>query len=139
MTPPGDGTPEGPPRRVRVTSPRTGATRLRRLTAASEIDAQTRLGEIYMSSLLRAQLRLASAVLLAVAVLVAGLPLLFRLVPRLVQVQVLGMPLPWVLLGFAVYPFLVGLAWVYVRTAERNERDFADVVNRSGPPLRPGR
>jgi hypothetical protein len=120
-----------------VTSPRTGAARLRRLTAASEIDAQTRLGEIYMSSLLRAQLRLASAVLLAVAVLVAGLPLLFRLAPRLVQVQVLGMPLPWVLLGFAVYPFLVGLAWFYVRTAERNERDFADVVNRSGPPRTP--
>jgi hypothetical protein len=134
VTPPGtDGSPDGPPRRVRVTSPRTGAVRLHRLNAASEIDAQTRLGEIYMSSLLRAQLRLASAVLLAVAVLVAGLPLLFLLVPDLVAVQVLGMPLPWVLLGFAVYPFLVGLAWVYVRTAERNERDFADVVNRSAP------
>ena len=134
MTPPDSDAPSGPPRRVRVTSPRTGAARLQRLNAASEIDAQTRLGEIYMSSLLRAQLRLASAVLLAVAVLVAGLPLLFRLVPELVQVQVLGMPLPWVLLGFAVYPFLLGLAWVYVRTAERNERDFADVVERSGPP-----
>lgn len=132
MTPPDAGT-GGPPKRVRVTSPRTGAARLHRLTAASEIDAQTRLGEIYMSSLLRAQLRLATAVLLTVAVLVAGLPLLFRLVPELVEVHVLGMPLPWVLLGFAVYPFLVLLAWVYVRTAERNERDFADVVERSGP------
>ena len=135
MTPPDASASGGPPRRVRVTSPRTGAARLHRLTAASEIDAQTRLGEIYMSSLLRAQLRLASAVLLAVAVLVAGLPLLFRLVPGLVQVQVLGMPLPWVLLGFAVYPFLLLLAWLYVRTAERNERDFADVVTRSAPRL----
>ena len=134
MSPPDTGaSPGGPPRRVRVTSPRTGATRLHRQAATSEIDAQTRLGEIYMSSLLRAQLRLASAVLLAVAVLVAGLPLLFRLVPELVEVQVLGMPLPWVLLGFAVYPFLLLMAWVYVRTAERNERDFADVVTRSGP------
>ncbi|HEX4977240.1 MAG TPA: DUF485 domain-containing protein [Nocardioides sp.] len=127
MTP---GTDPAPPRRVRVTSPRTGAPRQRRLNAASEIDAQTRLGEIYMSSLLRAQLRLASAVLVTVAVLVAGLPLLFHLVPSLVDVQVLGMPLPWVLLGFAVYPFLVALAWAYVRTAERNEDDFADVVER---------
>ena len=127
MTPGADA---DPPRRVRVTSPRTGVPRRRRLNAASEIDAQTGLGEIYMSSLLRAQLRLAAATLITVAVLVAGLPLLFRLVPSLVEMHVLGMPLPWVLLGFAVYPFLVALAWLYVRTAERNERDFADVVDR---------
>ena len=53
------------------------------------------------------KLLIAIAVLLAVAVLVAGLPLLFHLVPALVDVTVLGMPLTWVLLAFAVYPFLV--------------------------------
>ena len=123
--------PAGPPRRVRVTSPRTAARRTRRVTAASEIDAQTRLGEIYMTSLLRAQLRLASLVIVAVGVFVTGLPLLFYLAPRLGRVMVLGMPLPWVLLAFAVYPFLLLLGWLYVRSAERNERDFADVVERS--------
>jgi len=124
-------TPEtGPPRRVRVTSPRTGAVRQRRTSVTSEIDAQTRIGEVYMSSLLRAQLRLATLVLVTVGVLVAGLPLLFRLVPGLVGVEVLGMPLSWVLLAFAVYPFLVLVGWLYVRAAERNERDFADVVQR---------
>ena len=70
-----------PPRRVRVTSPRTGATRQRRVTGASEIDAQTDIGEIYMTSLLRSQLRLAVLVLLALVVLVAGLPVLFVLAP----------------------------------------------------------
>jgi hypothetical protein len=69
-------------------------------------------------------------VLLTVAVLVAGLPLLFLLVPGLVGVTVLGMPLPWVLLAFAVYPLFLLLGWLYVRAAERNERDFADVVQR---------
>lgn len=118
-----------PPRRVRVTSPRTAAGRPRRATAASEIDAQTRIGEIYMSSLLRAQLRLAILVVLTVAVLVAGLPLFFWLLPQLAQIRVLGMPVPWVVLGFAVYPFLLVVAWFYVRAAERNERDFADVVD----------
>jgi hypothetical protein len=131
VTPPPD---SGVPRRVRVTSPRTGAVRQRRATITSEIDAQTQLGELYMSSLLRAQLRLATLVLLAVGVLVAGLPLLFLLVPGLVHVQVLGMPLSWVLLAFAVYPFFVLAGWLYVRAAERNERDFADVVER--PPRR---
>jgi hypothetical protein len=120
-----------PPRRVRVTSPRTGATRQRRVTGASEIDAQTDIGEIYMTSLLRSQLRLAVLVLLALVVLVAGLPVLFLLAPALLRARVLGMPVPWVLLAFAVYPVLLGLGWVYVRAAERNERDFTDVVERS--------
>jgi hypothetical protein len=119
-----------PPRRVRVTSPRTGAARRRRVTATSEIDAQTRIGEIYMTSLLRAQLRLAGLVLLGLAVLVTSLPLLFYAFPGLVRRQVLGMPLPWVLLGFAVYPLLLLAGWLYVRAAERNERDFTAVVER---------
>ena len=133
MSPPPD---SGAPRRVRVTSPRTGAVRQRRHTVTSEIDAQTQLGEVYMSSLVRAQLRLAALVLLTVGVLVAGQPLLFRLVPSLVHVTVLGMPLTWVLLGFAVYPFFVLVGWLYVRAAERNERDFADVVQRPAPERR---
>jgi hypothetical protein len=116
--------------RVRVTSPRTGATRRRRVTGATEIDTQTGLGEVYMASLLRAQLRLAILVLLVLGLLLAGLPVVFATWPELVEVQVLDMPLPWVLLAFAVYPFLLTLAWVYVRAAERNERDFADVVER---------
>lgn len=128
MTPGPEG---GPPRRVRVTSPRTGAIRHRRAAVTSEIDAHTQLGELYMSSLLRAQLRLAALVLVAVGVLVAGLPLLFHLAPALVRVTALGMPLPWLLLGFAVYPFLLLLGWLYVRSAERNEKDFTDLVERS--------
>lgn len=84
-----------------------------------------------MSSLLRAQLRLASLMIGTITVLVGGLPLLFWLVPSLADVFVLGMPLPWVLLGFAVYPFLLGMGWLYVRAAERNEADFTDVVERS--------
>jgi len=117
-------------KRVRVTSPHITATRQRRVTGTSEIDAQTDLGEIYMSSLLRSQLRLALLVLTALAVLVAGLPLAFALLPGMTRVHVLGMPLPWVLLAFAVYPFLLLLGWLYVRAAERNERDFAEVVER---------
>lgn len=128
---PGDQPGDKTPRRVRVTSPRASAGRPRRVKVVSEIDARTRIGEIYMSSLLRAQLRLASLVIVTVGVLVAGLPLFFWFFPGLTQIHILKMPLPWVLLGFAVYPFLVGVGWWYVRAAERNETDFADVVERS--------
>lgn len=123
-------TTEHTPRRVRVTSERTGGVR-RRVAGTSEIDAQTSLGEVYMTSLLRAQLRLAALVILAIVVFVGGLPLAFLMFPRLLSHQVLGMPLSWVLLAFVVYPFLFLLGWLYVRAAERNERDFTDVVERS--------
>lgn len=122
---------EGSPRRVRVTSPRTSAARAQRVPAAREIDAQTRLGEVYMSSLLRSQLRLALLALATLGVVVGGTPLLFWAVPSLSDVEVLAVPLPWFLLAFAVYPFLFLVGWLYVRAAERNERAFTDVLDRT--------
>ena len=93
-----------------------------------DIDEQTLVGELYMRSLMRTQLRLALAVLGAFVVTLCGLPLLFALAPELGTVEVLGIPVPWLLLGVLAYP-LIGLsAWWYVRGAERAERDFADLV-----------
>ena len=118
--------------RVRVTSPWTERPRLRpRTTAASEIDAQSELGEIYVGTLLRAQLRLALSTLATLALTIGLLPLLFTLVPGLTSHHVLGMPVSWGILAFGCYPILVFLAWRYVRRAERNERAFARVVERS--------
>jgi putative solute:sodium symporter small subunit len=120
------------PERVRVTSPWTERSRQRpRRTPTSEIDAQSEVGEIYLGTLLRAQLRLALSILLALAVTIGSLPLVFHLVPALTDRQVLGMPVSWGVLAFGCYPVLVLLAWRYVRRAERNERAFARVVERS--------
>ena len=118
------------PPRVRVTSPRTSAARPRRATVTREIDAQTEVGEVYMRSLLASQLRLALLVLGLVAVLLGGLPALFELVPQVRTMRVLGLPIPWLLLGGAVYPLLIGLGWFYVRQAERTEDEFTDLVER---------
>ena len=43
----------------------------------------------------------------------------------------LEVQLPWLLLGVMAYPLVFAVAWTYVRAAERNEQDFADLVNRS--------
>jgi hypothetical protein len=118
-----------PPRRVRIVSPRTRATRAAAARPVRrEIDEQTVLGDVYMRSLVRLQLRLAIGVCLIMAVLLGGLPLMLVLEPGLSDVEVRGIPLPWLLLGVVVYPVMVGAAWLYVRQAERNERDFADLV-----------
>jgi hypothetical protein len=120
-----------PPARVRVSGPPRRSTPSAR---TSDIDAETRLGGMYMGSLLREQLRLALRVLGLLGLGVGLLPLLFHLVPGLGGVRVLGLPLGWLLLGVVVYPFLLGLGWCYVRRAERNERDFADLMGERWTP-----
>ena len=124
-------TPPDRPRRVRVTSPLMGAARrVPYRPATREIDEQTGLGEVYMRSLLRSQLRLALTVLAATALLIGGLPVLFVVLPSVSQAHLLGVPLPWLLLGALAYPMLWLAARYYVRQAERNERDFTDVLER---------
>jgi hypothetical protein len=118
-------------KRVVVTSPRMRASLRQRQYATQEIDAQTSLGQVYMSSLIRVQLRLGLLVLAVVGVLLLGLPLLFAVAPRLGAVDAFGLPLAWLLLGVVVHPALIAAAWFYVRHAERNEREFADLVERS--------
>ena len=121
-----------PPQRVVVTSPRTAA--VRRPPGASTLralDEQDRVGELLVRSLVRTQLVLALKLLSVLAILLGGLPLLFALAPRTRDVDVLGLPLPWLVLGVLVYPALVLGGLVHVRLAERNERDFTELVERS--------
>ncbi|WP_204358330.1 hypothetical protein [Streptosporangium sp. 'caverna'] len=119
------------PRREVVTSPRTMAPRHPRYPVTREIDEQTHLGEVYMRSLIRTQLRLALFVCTVLGCVVCGLPLLFLLVPDLREVQLAGIPLPWAVLAGLIYPAFVIGAWLYVRQAERNERHFAELVDRA--------
>lgn len=119
-----------PPRRVTVTSPRTRAARAAPVRVTRDIDEQTALGEVWMRALLRTQLRLAVTVTGVVMGLLGSLPLVFRLLPEVRSTGLLGLPVPWLVLGVLVYPLLVAAAWLFVRQAERNERDFADLVTR---------
>ena len=95
------------------------------------LDEQTLVGDLLVRSLVRAQLALALRTAAAVALPLGGLPLLFALVPALRSLHVFGVSLPWLLLAVLVYPALLLAGWVHVRLAERNERDFVELVERS--------
>ena len=111
---------------MRVTGPpRRQGRRLR----TGDIDEETRLGGVYLGSLLREQMWLALRIVALLLAAIGSLPLVFYLLPGLTDVDVFGMPLSWLLLGVVVYPVLVLLGWRYVRSAERNERDFADLLS----------
>jgi hypothetical protein len=115
--------------RVRITAPpavrRPGRAGPR---ALEELDV---VGDLLVRSLVRAQLGLALRLLALYAALLGGLPLLFALAPSTREAQVLGLPLPWLVLGGLVYPALLAGGWLHVRLAERHERDFAEAVERS--------
>lgn len=116
-------------KRVVVTSPRARATGPAQ-RGILDLDEQTTVGEVYLRSLMRTQLRLAVSVCLTVLLVVVGLPLLFDLWPATRDARVLGLGVPWLVLGVLAYPALVVGGWVYVRAAERNERRFAALVER---------
>ncbi|WP_237706707.1 hypothetical protein [Kribbella flavida] len=114
-----------------MTSPRTSAARRSTgHTGTREIDEQTRVGEVYMHSLIQSQLRLALVVIAGTAVCLGSLPLLFFLVPATRTAGVFGVPLPWLLLGVVIYPVVYVAARIYVRNAERIETEFTEFVGR---------
>jgi hypothetical protein len=119
-------------RRVVVTSPRTRAVRrpAGRQTLQA-LDEQDVVGDLFVRHLVRAQLGLALRVAALFGVLLGGLPLLFAVLPVTRSLEVLGLRLPWLLLGVLAYPALLAGGALYVRLAERNERDFIELVERS--------
>jgi hypothetical protein len=118
---------------VAVTAPRrvrAGGWSAR--TAPADLHAQPHLGQVYVRSIVRDQLRLALGVLAVLTVVLGGLPAAFALLPGLRTASVLGVRLAWLLLGVVAYPVLVGAAWFHVRHAERVERDFTELLGEPG-------
>ena len=110
-----------------------GEVAARRLPADrshADLAEQTPVGEALVKGLVRAQLALALRLALVVVTGLGALPLLFVAAPALGSVKVLGVNLPWLVLGVLSFPFLVGVGWAYVRWAERNEQDFIALIRK---------
>jgi len=116
--------------RVRISNPLTTASPHVRRSVEQEIDESTAIGEVYMRSLIRSQLRLALVVVFTLLLSVGIMPLVFIMFDSVTRYRLAGVPLPWWILGVVVYPFLLVIGWLYTRQAERAERDFAELVER---------
>ena len=62
--------------------------------------------------------------------LLALLPLVFYLLPWVAEVELVGVRLPWLLLGLLPFPLCYGVGYAYRRLAERHEQDFVSSVDR---------
>jgi hypothetical protein len=118
------------PRRTRVVLGEVAAQRRPTDRTHADLAEQTPVGEALVKGLVRAQLALALRLALVVVTGLGALPLLFAAAPGVGSVKVLGIYLPWVLLGVLSFPFLVGVGWAYVRWAERNEQDFIALIRK---------
>ncbi|NEW29448.1 hypothetical protein [Nocardia cyriacigeorgica] len=113
-----------PPRERVVLAERRGA---RRVHTRMEVAEQTEIGAAMIGGLIRAQLGLALRLALVTVAVLGALPLLFG-VESVAEAAVLGIRLPWLLLGAAAYPALYGIGRLYLRLAERNEHDFLELA-----------
>jgi hypothetical protein len=113
--------------RVRVVlSERKGVARPVR--TIKEVQEGTAVGDLLRRDLIRSQLLVTVRFALLTVLVLGALPAVFALLPVAGQARVLGVGLPWVVLGVLMYPFLVGVAWRYTRVADRVEQNFADHV-----------
>jgi hypothetical protein len=125
--------------RVRVTAPRSvtpgsatsnssALTGGRSAAASQEAAEESDAGQLFVRSLIRSQLRLGLVVALGFLLIVLAFPLVLGLVQGLADSTIAGLPFDWVLLGAGIYPVIGLSAWVYVRTAARNEARYRDLA-----------
>ncbi|BCN62655.1 hypothetical protein MPC38_05515 [Prescottella equi] len=116
-----------PPARERVVLAKRRGARMVRTRV--EVQEQTEIGDAMIRGLVRAQLSLATRVAAAVGLLFAVVPVLLLVFPDVADVVLFGVRLPWLLAVSVPLPILLGAGWFYIRAAERNEQDFADLVD----------
>lgn len=111
--------------RVRVTAPVTAA---RPALESREAALDSDVGQVFVRSLIRSQLRLALVVAGGFLVILGAFPLLLATVPGLAETHIAGIPFGWLLLGVGIYPVIGLSAWFYIRTAARNEARYRDLA-----------
>jgi hypothetical protein len=129
------------PRHIPVvgTAPEPGSTRVRvvlserkgiarTVRTIKEVQEGTPVGVLLRRDLIRSQLRVTLRFALSMVVVLGALPAVFAFFPQVSEFDVLGVRLPWIMLGVLVYPFLFLVAWRYSRLADRVEQNFADHV-----------
>ncbi len=87
------------------------------------------VGELFVRSLIRSQLRLAVVVASGFLVILVGIPVLISVFPAINSWTIATVPVPWLLLGVGIYPLAIGCAALYVRSAGRIEQRFRDLVD----------
>ncbi len=102
-------------------------------SARDELAAGSEVGNVYLRRLVRAQLVLSLTALLAFGGLLGSLPVALYVLPGLQRAELLGVPLPLVLIGPPLFALFVALGWVYQRRADALDASFSELLDESRP------
>ncbi len=94
-----------------------------------EVAEQTTYGAIFLNELIKRQRALSLSVAFVFLVFIFSFPLISFLGPELVNIQIFGLPVTWLLLGVLVYPLVWFLAFFFVSTSDKYEEEFTQLVN----------
>ncbi|MFD4469632.1 hypothetical protein ACFWPA_15240 [Rhodococcus sp. NPDC058505] len=117
----------GPPSRERVVLAHRRGARVVRTRV--EVQEQTEVGDALVRALVRAQLGLSLRFAAAVVLVAGAVPLLLAAFPWLGSVTVVGVRLPWLVLGVAAFPALYLAGRLYIRLTDRIEQEFVDLAD----------
>ena len=85
---------------------------------------------VYLGTLIRAQLRLATTLAIGFVLTLAAASIAIAVIPVLQVATIFGVPWSWVLQAYGMYPLVALFALVYVRAAGRNEQRYRSLETR---------
>lgn len=84
--------------------------------------------DAFLHRLMRGQLRLSIACAAAFSIALLGLPLANYLFPDVMARRVFGFTLTWFILGVLFFPFVWGIAYVFIRRSIAMEQREVEIV-----------
>jgi len=88
----------------------------------------------FVTTLMRRQFVLSASIAAVFVSIIAIVPLLNRYLPDVMNAEFLGMTVSWFFLGFAIFPILITLAWVFVQRSNAFEDEALGMVDPSTLP-----
>jgi len=90
--------------------------------------------EEFLQTIMRRQLGLSMSIASVFVAIIVAVPLLNKFAPDAMNAPFLGFTLSWFILGFGIFPVLIGLAVLFVRRSNAFEDEAIGLVDASTLP-----
>jgi uncharacterized membrane protein (DUF485 family) len=90
--------------------------------------------EEFLREMMRRQFALSAGIAAVFIAIIVAIPLLNLFAAPLMNTPVMGFTLTWVILGFGIFPVLIGLAWLFVVRSNAFEDEAVGMVDPSTLP-----
>ena len=91
--------------------------------------------EEYLRTIMGRQLRLSISIASVFVAIIVLVPLLNKFAPGIMNAPLWGFTLSWFILGFAIFPVLIFLAWLFVQRSNAFEDEAVHMVDEDTLPV----